>query len=403
MGSTGEREDVRAGGTDRGRSGPASRVSPLSFSRPPVLPWRGLVWVVVAGGLGGCAKKPPPDYAPDPGLVARIDSVRIIVPRAVCPGVTIPASYEAVLDDGSLIPFSTRYDKNHPPPLHVVFLTRYSPAAIALESGGWATTDDPLASAMDGFQLEVILRAKPSVIGRATVEPAYGCAGHAFRFEGATGARGEQGGRGPDVTVRLGLLSSPFVSRLIVAEIAVERAPPFYVLADADEVPPADWLVVRADGGRGGLGTDGRPGRAGANGAPGCPGGAGGAGGPGGDGGPGGPGGPGGRLTVLVPDSDPFLAGLVDASSEGGEGGEGGKVGKGGTGGNGGAADGDPRRCKAGSAGSDGPDGRSGLDGPAGQRGSRPQVLTVPAGSVFGSRPRPELAALINYHEGARR
>jgi hypothetical protein len=29
-------------------------------------------------------------------------------------------------------------------------------------------------------------------------------------------------------------------------------------------------------------------------------------------------------------------------------------------------------------------------------------VITVPAASVFGSRPRPELQALLTYHEGAR-
>jgi hypothetical protein len=271
-----------------------------------------------------------------------------------------------------------------------------------LENGHWATSDDPLMSALEGFPLQVIFRAKAGVIGRAAVAPGYGCAEHAWRFEGATGGRGGQGGRGPDVTVRMGLLSSPFVSRLIVAEVAVEQAPPFYVLADADQVPPADWLIVRADGGRGGRGVDGRSGRAGTAGQPGCPGTPGGAGGAGGDGGPGGPGGSGGRVTVIVPDSDPFLAGLVDARSEGGDGGQGGKVGKGGTGGTGGVAEGDPRRCKAGSKGADGPDGRPGRDGPEGQRGSRPQVLTVP-GSAFGARPDPRLEALITYHEGARR
>ncbi|HET7040243.1 MAG TPA: hypothetical protein VFH97_10185 [Gemmatimonadales bacterium] len=352
--------------------------------------------------LSACSHKPPPDFAPDPGLVARIDSIRMIVPAAACPGTTIPASYEAVLDDGSLVPFANRYDEDHPPPLHVVFLSRYSPAAIALENGSWATVDDPLASAMNGFPLQVILRAKPGVIARATVAPAYGCGEHAFHFEGVTGDRSEPGGRGPDVTVRLGLLSSPFVQRLIVAEIAVEAALPFYVLADADVVPPADWLLIGSDGGRGGRGSDGKPGRDGTNGTAGCPGTPGGAGGRGGDGADGGPGGPGGRVTVIVPDSDPFLAGLVDGRTQGGEGGQGGKGGKGGEGGKGGPAEGDARRCQAGADGRDGPDGRAGRQGPAGQPGPRAQVLTVPAGGVFGARPRPELEALIRYHEGTR-
>jgi hypothetical protein len=364
--------------------------------------WRhgGIVACLVT--LAGCAKKPPADFAPDPGLVSRIDSIRIITPGSVCPGATIPAQYEAVLDDGSLLPFATRYDDDHPPPLHVVFLTRYSPSAIALENGNWATTDDPLASAVDGFALQAIFRARPGVIGRATVAPRYDCAEHAFAFEGVTGARGEPGGRGPDITIRMGLFTSPFVNRLIVAEVAVEQAPPFYVLADADQVPPADWLIVRARGGRGGRGHDGRIGRAGVAGQPGCPGTAGGAGGAGGAGSDGGPGGPGGRITVVVPESDPFLAGLVEAETFGGEGGDGGKGGNGGKGGKGGEAQGDARRCKAGPDGSNGPDGRNGRDGPEGQRGSRPQVMTV-QGSAFGSRPDPRLGALIHYHESTRR
>lgn len=353
--------------------------------------------------LSACAKKPPPDFAPDPGLLARIQSLRIVTPPAVCPGQTIPTTYYAVLDDGSEIPFSTRYDDDHPPPLHVVFLTRYSPVAIALENGNWAAADDPLLSAMEGFPLQAILRHKPGVIGRVTVPPTYGCLPHVVAFEGATGDRGEGGGPGPDVAVRLALLSSPFVDRLVVAEVTVESAPPMYVLADADEVPPADWLVVGSRGGSGGRGVDGRNGRKGAAGQAGCPGTAGGAGGAGGNGGAGGAGGRGGRVTVLVSDADPFLAGLVDARTEGGPGGRGGRAGRGGDGGDGGAAEGDGRRCDAGPRGAAGPDGRPGPDGPDGGPGTRPQVLAVPAGSVFGARARPELVALVNHHEGAQR
>jgi hypothetical protein len=352
--------------------------------------------------LFGCAKKPPAGYAPDPGLLARVQSIRMEVPGAACPGQTIAAYYIAVLDDGSELPFSSRYDDDDPPALHVSFLTRYSPHAAAQANGHWTTSDDPLASALNGFPLQAILRAKPGVIARATVAPAYGCADHVFRFTGESGPRGGAGGPGPDVTLRLAVLSSPFVERLLVAELVPEGGLPAYLLADLDEVPPADWLVVRSRGGRGGRGTDGRDGAKGTAGSAGCPGAAGGAGGAGGNGGGGGAGGRGGRVTVLVPDTEPLLAGLVDARSQGGEGGVGGRAGKGGAGGAGGAAQGDPRRCKAGSNGADGPDGRPGRDGPGGQTGVRAQVLTVPAASVFGSRPRPELLALINYHEGAR-
>jgi hypothetical protein len=384
-------------GRGAGWCGAAHHTAHPSFSHPLRL-WG---WGMAMGLLlSACAHKPPPDFAPDPGLVARIQALRIETPATACPGQNIEASYVAVLDDGAELPFATRYDEKHPPALHVAFLTRYSPSARALENGNWDAADDPLLSAIDGFRLRAFLRAKPGVIAETVVAPEYGCLSHAFGFEGEGGSRGGSGGPGPDVTVRLALAQSPFVRRLLVAEITVAAAPPFYLLADADLIPPADWLVVTARGGRGGRGTDGSAGAKGAAGQAGCPGSPGGAGGAGGNGGAGGAGGPGGHVTVIVAESDPFLAGLVDARSEGGRGGDGGRAGKGGPGGDGGAAQGDPRRCSAGAHGANGPDGRAGPEGRGGERGQRPQVITVPAASVFGSRVRPELDALLTYHQG---
>jgi len=92
---------------------------------------------------------------------------------------------------------------------------------------------------------------------------------------------GTRGG-GPQVTVRLGILRSPFYGRLIVAGVEVENDLPFYVFADANTVPPSDWLVIEARGARGARGGDGETGTRGAPGIAGCPGGAGG---PGGNGG----------------------------------------------------------------------------------------------------------------------
>jgi len=106
---------------------------------------------------------------------------------------------------------------------------------------------------------------------------------------------------------------------------------------------------------------------------------------------------------VIVPEEEPFLAGLVEARTDGGPGGPGGQVGKGGQGGDGGAVEGDARRCAAGPRGSNGPNGRPGPDGRPGPLGSRPQIITVPAASVFGTRPRPELQALLAYQSGANR
>src|SRR5258705_634063 len=181
----------------------------------------------------GCGPKgPPPSFAPDPGLVEQIREIRMSTSMRACPGEGFGAVYTAVLNDGSLVPFETRYDKDNPPRLHVVFLARSSPEATPLEGGGWSTYPDPLATAITGFRLTVSLRAKPNISTSTVVAPDYTCLQHAFGFRGAG-----SGASGPQVTVRLGILRSPFYDRLLVAGIEVEEAPPYYVLADARAVP----------------------------------------------------------------------------------------------------------------------------------------------------------------------
>ncbi len=347
--------------------------------------------VVLAAACG--PKGPPPDFAPDAGLVEQIREIRMTTSPRACPGETFGAQYTAVLTDGALVPFEPRYDRKHPPRLHVSFLERHSDEATPLEGGGWTADRDALTSAMTGFRLTVSLKAKPAVTTNVVLPPDYSCMPHAFGFRGP-GA----GASGPQVTVRIGILRSPFVERLLVAGVEVEDAPPFYVFADAKAVPPSDWLVVEARGSRGARGADGENGASGAAGTDGCPGGAGGPGGTGGNGSPGGPGGRGGQITILAPSEEPFLAGLVDARTPGGEGGSGGSAGKGGAGGKGGAASpaNDPR-CTAGAAGAAGRPGTRGADGRDGQPGNRPQILTVPARDLWGTRVPPALADLINY------
>lgn len=367
--------------------------------------------MVVGLAAVGCSHGPPAEFAPNAGLVARITQLRInTAPRTVCPGGQIQADYEAVLNDGSTVLFERRYDKNRPPRLHVVFLRRMSPEAISQEDGDWTTNRDPLASAMHGFRLTAFLIAKPSINASAMVQPEYSCVPHAFSFTGAAGEPGLPGQDGPDITVRLRILSSPFFPRLLVAGIEVGQAPPFFVVADADRLPPADWLIVESRGGRGGRGTDGAPGQAGAAGAPGCPGGPGAPGGPGGNGGPGAAGGRGGRVTVIGPQDEPFLIGLVDEQNVGGEGGPGGRGGKGGAGGKGGEArlpEGSPadRRCEAGRPGANGSDGAAGPAGPYGVPGPRAQTITLPAADVFAplAQWNPQLASLLDYSERTNR
>ncbi len=148
-----------------------------------------LVGIALTAACG--PKRPPPSFAPDPGLVEQIRELRMSTSIRSCPGESFGAVYTAVLNDGSLIPFETRYDKDHPPRLHVVFLERSSPDATPLEGGGWSTARDPLATAMTGFRLTASLKAKPSVTTSAVVTPDYTCLQHAFGFRGVgAGASG---------------------------------------------------------------------------------------------------------------------------------------------------------------------------------------------------------------------
>jgi len=349
--------------------------------------------IVVALAAAACSHGPPPDFAPDPGLVQQIREIRMATNTSACPGETFGAQYTAVLNDGALVSFESRYDRKHPPRLHVSFLDRRSDEATPLEGGAWVADPDGLTSAVSGFRVTAALKAKPSVAATTVVTPEYSCMPHAFGFRGA-GA----GASGPQVTVRLGILRSPFYGRLLVAGVEVEDALPFFVFADANVVPPSDWLVIESRGARGARGSDGEAGTRGAPGAAGCPGGVGGPGGNGGNGGPGGYGGRGGQITIIAPADEPFVAGLVDAQTPGGEAGPGGAGGKGGAGGAGGAArTPSDTSCTPGASGPAGRPGVRGVDGRDGQPGGRPQVLTVPARDVWGTRMPPALQELLNY------
>src|SRR5260370_4054068 len=232
------------------------------------LPPRFLFTVLVLG----CAHKPPEDFAPDPGLVGQIRDIRIVTAYArACPGSTIPTTYEAVLADGSRVPFSRTYDKKHPPRLHVIFLDRESPDAVSQEDGDWVAERDPLVTVTTGYRLTATLRANSRITNTVVIPPDYRCMPHTFVFSGDAGGPAEAGEPGPDATVRLAVLRSPFYDKLFVAGIQVGLAQPFYVLQDATAVPPADWLVIESRGGRGGTGGTGSKGTDGSPGASGCP------------------------------------------------------------------------------------------------------------------------------------
>src|SRR5437870_9719437 len=176
--------------------------------------------------FAACSHAPPPDFAPDPGLIAQVRDLRIVTTQdRACPGGGIQASYEAILADGSRVPFARTYDKKHPPRLHVVFLERSSPDAVSQEDGDWVTNVNPLATAVSGFRLTAALKAKPMVRNTVVIPPDYSCLPHAFSFVGDAGGAAQAGSNGPDVVVRLAVLRSPFYDRLLVAAIGWARRP----------------------------------------------------------------------------------------------------------------------------------------------------------------------------------
>ena len=353
---------------------------------------------LVLSVFAACSHAPPPDFAPDPGLVARMREIQITTLQSrACPGAAVQASYDAVFDDGTHIPFQRAYDKKHPPRLHMVFLDRSSSEATSTNDGNWVTAQDPLLSASTGYRLRAFLKEKPSIQGTVTVAPDYTCAPHAFGFAGEQGGPAQAGGNGPEVTVRIGRGHSPFYERLLVVGIQVGMQAPYYELYDAQAIPPADFLILESRGGRGGAGAPGPKGGDGSAGAAGCPAQSGGAGGDGGNGGPGAPGGRGGPVTIVVPASDPFMAGLVTARSPGGPGGPGGAGGPAGAGGKGGqgGTGAEGRKCADGQDGAVGRKGQAGPTGSEGPRGPRPEIIPMPGDQVFGSQLPPELAALL--------
>lgn len=347
-----------------------------------------LVFAVMACG----PSRPPADFAPDPSLVEEITAIRMYPQTdAVCTGANLPMRYTAVLRNGTELPFETRYDEDDPPALHVIMLERRSVEAEPRRDGDWDMASDPLLTAMSGFRLGAVLKVKPTLAATTVIAPSYDCHRRAFRFAGRGGPRGSSGGSGPDVTVRVGQLDTPFHEGVVIASIAVGAAEPFYVFAHGDRIPPADWLLVETRGGSGGRGVSGVDGRD----AETC----GEAGAPGGPGGPGGNGGDGGRIRIVVPRDNQFLAGLIDVANHGGAGGQGGPGGEGGRGGDqlpsGRDSSGTGRTCTPGAAGADGPEGPAGRTGRVG-----PPIVTdvLPGGAVFGEVIPAPLADLLDYN-----
>src|SRR5438128_1293445 len=173
--------------------------------------------------LAACSHAPPEGFAPDPGLVGQIRDIRIVTAYTrACPGSTIPTTYEAVLADGSRVPFSRTYDKKHPPRLHVIFLDRESPDAVSQEDGDWVAERDPLVAVPPADWLVIESRGGrggTGVTGSKGTDGSSGAAGcpaqpGAPGGNGGSGGPGGSGGHGGRVTVIVPL-DNPFLAGIV--------------------------------------------------------------------------------------------------------------------------------------------------------------------------------------------
>src|SRR2546430_1130787 len=155
-----------------------------------------------------CSHAPPAGFAPDPGLVVQIRSIRIVTAYTrACPGATISANYEAVLADGARVPFSRSYDKKHPPRLHVVFLDRESPDAVPLAD--WLVMESRGGRGGTGT---AGTKGTEGAAGAADCPPQPGGPGG----NGGNGGPGGAGGRGGRISVIVPV-DNPFLAGMVSA------------------------------------------------------------------------------------------------------------------------------------------------------------------------------------------
>ncbi|MDI1443680.1 hypothetical protein [Polyangium sp. 6x1] len=234
----------------------------------------------------------------------------------------------------------------------------------------WMPDKDVLKTADTGMGLRGWLESATSgksMEGEAQLKPVYDCQKEQ-QIRGAKGRVGEQGGPGPELTISITTLSTPFYpdAALIRIDWPGNRA---YVISPSSD-KPVRITSVGGEGGRGREGVSGIPGKDGVDAKEECIDGTDATDGTnGGPGGRGGDGGPGGLIKVILDDANADkLKGRLLLLSVGGQGGDRGPGGDGGRGGKGGNAGpvraGDPE-CKP----KDGKNGALGKFGPAGEQG----------------------------------
>ncbi|UQA61758.1 hypothetical protein [Polyangium aurulentum] len=244
----------------------------------------------------------------------------------------------------------------------------------------WAPNPDPLATADSGMTLrgwlEGVVEGKTvkSMEGEALLRPVYECQQQGIYTILISGRAGDDGRPGPEVTVAITTLSTPFYPNAALIRVEWQGTREYFISPSADK--PVRIISKGQDGLPGVPGQDGAKGRDGKNAEQECAKGEdGGNGAPGQPGGPGGDGGPGGPIKVILDEANADkLRGRLLLASVGGDPGQGGLGGHGGFGGQGGF--GGPLKagtsldsCKP-VSGEHGKKGADGLEGPRGNRGA---------------------------------
>lgn len=254
----------------------------------------------------------------------------------------------------------------------------------------WVPDKDVLKTADTGMGLRGWLESATggkSMEGEAQLKPVYDCQMQQT-IRGARGRDGEMGAPGPELTISITTLSTPFFPDAALFRLDWPGNRAYMISPSADK--PVRITTYGGEGGRGLEGAPGVPGRDGKDATEECADGLDGTnGGDGGPGGRGGDGGPGGLIRVILDDANADkLKGRLLVQSLGGPGGDRGPGGAGGKGGRGGEAgalkagdpDCKPRDGKNGALGKFGPSGEQGRTGPNGpaptfEMGERKQMF----------------------------
>jgi hypothetical protein len=304
-----------------------------------------------------------------------------------CPGEIIQVEMVADLKDGTVCS-NLRPNTGCRKQKHAVL----DPRSVALfaEPARWVsdrefrlqTPPNPFATWRDGVELRGWIQSTGTKYPLRTEQvnrrllPTYLChSAHPQVFSDGQAPTGRVGRRGPNLTVLLTPLPSPFYPDVVLLKVVSGSQVRYFISQDAGHP-----VTIVSQGQGGGNGSDGQSGRRGSDGRSAvseCENGDNGDNGDdGGDGGPGAPGGPGGDVLVVFDQTKvQALERRVIARSEGGPGGHGGRGGSGGAGGSGGSGR-SGTNC-SGSSGSSGSYGRSGHDGPTGPHGPRGHVTAT--------------------------